>query len=109
MREQLPISLIKRVRLVIRLDCDARFTRGAATKMLSGLEELVVEVVQAVFLAGGHENLRSLEGVRGVRRVVIGGSVMGFEGYVCWLRRRMESEGDDGVGVVDGMDMALTG
>jgi hypothetical protein len=37
----------------------------------------------------GADVLRQFEGVRGVRRVRVKGSVPGFEGYVGWLRRRM--------------------
>jgi hypothetical protein len=39
--------------------------------------------------SAGADVLRQFEGVRGVRRVRVKGSVPGFEGYVGWLRRRM--------------------
>lgn len=57
---------------------------------------MVVDVAQAVFLGVGYENLRVLEGVRGVKRVVIRGSTTGFEGYVEWLTGVMEGDGDVG-------------
>ncbi|KJK77862.1 hypothetical protein H634G_06829 [Metarhizium anisopliae BRIP 53293] len=56
------------------------------------MDEVVVDVSQAVFLGAGRENLRVLEGVRGVGRAVIRGSTTGFERYVDWLTGVMEAE-----------------
>ncbi|KAK2603699.1 hypothetical protein QQS21_004075 [Conoideocrella luteorostrata] len=108
-REASAISRIRRFRVVVRLDCDMRYTRDMASRMLSGMDEVVVEVVQAVFLGAGPENLRVLEGVRGVRSVVVRGSTTGFEGYVGWLRERMEmgceGSGEFGEGDVEDDDV----
>lgn len=94
-KEASAISHIRRVYLVIRLDTDLRFTRDAAARMLSGLELVVIDVVQAMFMGvQGCENLRVLEGVRGVKEVVFRGSTTGFETYLEWLRRKMESDED---------------
>lgn len=59
------------------------------------MDEVVVDVAQAMFLGAGYENLRVLEGVRGVGKVVITGSTTGFEGYVYWLKGVMEGEGGE--------------
>ncbi|EFY93252.1 hypothetical protein MAC_00490 [Metarhizium acridum CQMa 102] len=67
-KEQAAVSRIRRFRLLIRLDCDVLFTREEAARALSHMDEVVVDVSQAVFLGAGRENLRVLEGVRGVGR-----------------------------------------
>ncbi|KAH0595263.1 hypothetical protein MHUMG1_07012 [Metarhizium humberi] len=91
-REAAAVSRIRRFRLVIRLDCDVLFSREAAAGALSHMDEVVVDVSQAVFLGAGRENLRVLEDVRGVGRAVIRGSTTGFERYVDWLTGVMEAE-----------------
>lgn len=91
-KEAPAVSRIRRFRLVIRLDCDVLFSREAAAGALSHMDEVVVDVSQAVFLGAGRENLRVLEDVRGVGRAVIRGSTTGFERYVDWLTGVMEAE-----------------
>ncbi|KFG77548.1 hypothetical protein MANI_005316 [Metarhizium anisopliae] len=101
-REAPAVSRIRRFRLVIRLDCDVLFSREAAAGALSHMDEVVVDVSQAVFLGAGRENLRVLEGVRGVGRAVIRGSTTGFERYVDWLTGVMEAEKGHVAEYVDG-------
>lgn len=94
-KEELAISRIRRFHLLIRLDCDLAYSKEAAAKAFSYMDEVFVDVAQAMFLGAGYENLRVLEGVRGVGKVVIRGSTTGFEGYVDWLRAVMEGEDGD--------------
>lgn len=91
-REPSAAARIRRFHLVVRLDCDISYTKEDARRSLSNLDELVVDVVQAMFLGVGYENLRVLEDVRGVKKVSIRGSTTGFEDYVAWLVRVMESK-----------------
>ncbi|TWU77604.1 hypothetical protein ED733_007880 [Metarhizium rileyi] len=91
-KEDLAIARIRRFRLLIRLDCDLPYSRETAAKALSHMDEVIVDVAQAVFLGAGCENLRVLEDVRGVGRVVIRGSTTGFERYADWLQGVMEAE-----------------
>ncbi|GJC93848.1 hypothetical protein ColKHC_02674 [Colletotrichum higginsianum] len=48
-RERSVLPRIRRFHVRVRLDCDPTFDAGAATAAFSGVEELVVEVWQAVF------------------------------------------------------------
>lgn len=91
-REASALRRIRRFHLVLRLDCDVPCSRHAFAAAFTGLDELVVDVVQAVFLGVGCANLRVLEGVRGVHRVTIRGSTTGFEDYIRWLEGVMMSE-----------------
>ncbi|KAK0392418.1 hypothetical protein NLU13_1913 [Sarocladium strictum] len=91
-REPSVLGLIRRVHFTIRLDIDPAFSAEAARIAFSGLEELTIELAQGYFLGAGCQNLRALESVRGVRRVNICGSTMGFELYLGWLRGVMMSE-----------------
>lgn len=87
---------IRRFHLTLRLDCEVPFDRRRAAAAFSGAEALHVQVTQSVFLGAGRDNLRKLEDVRGVRRLTIRGSTTGFEGYVAWLERLMQSPPGDG-------------
>ncbi|OAA77566.1 hypothetical protein LEL_04389 [Akanthomyces lecanii RCEF 1005] len=82
---------IRRFHLTLRLDCEVPFDRRRAAAAFSGAEALHVQVTQSVFLGAGRDNLRKLEDVRGVQRLTIRGSTTGFEGYVAWLERLMQS------------------
>ncbi|KAF2720418.1 hypothetical protein K431DRAFT_285894 [Polychaeton citri CBS 116435] len=82
------INLIKRFHFHVRLDTDPRFTRAQAEESFSGAEEVVVDVFQAMYGSCGFEVLALLEGVRGVERAVVGGSV-GNGKYARWLEGSM--------------------
>ncbi|TQV99226.1 hypothetical protein IF1G_01441 [Cordyceps javanica] len=82
---------IRRFHLTLRLDCDLPFDRRRAAAAFSGAEELHVRVVRTAFLGAGKDNLGTLEDVRGVQRLTIAGSTTGFESYVDWLARLMQS------------------
>ncbi|KAH7343054.1 hypothetical protein BKA65DRAFT_303743 [Rhexocercosporidium sp. MPI-PUGE-AT-0058] len=90
------ISLIRRFHIRIRLDCDPNFSSDKATRSFTGVEELSIEVFQAQFGSSDHKVLKLFEGVRGVRRARIYGSVTAFPEYVEWLQFSMQTpEGID--------------
>ncbi|KND90339.1 hypothetical protein TOPH_04910 [Tolypocladium ophioglossoides CBS 100239] len=66
-REASALRRIRRFHVVLRLDCEVPCSRAAFAAAFSGLDELVVEVVQAVFLGAGCANMKAyvrwLEGV----------------------------------------------
>lgn len=90
-REVAVLPRIRRFHVRIRLDCDPNVEREAVTKAFSGVEELIVDAWQAMFLGSDHEALRVFEGVRGVTRARVTGSTTGFDGYARWLEGAMES------------------
>jgi hypothetical protein len=95
------ISLICRFHIRVRLDCDPNFSAEKAAESFSGVEELTIEVFQAQFGSSDHRVLRLFEGVRGVERARVYGSVTGFSGYVGWLQNAMTSPAGVEVGRFD--------
>ncbi|KAI0840132.1 hypothetical protein F5Y06DRAFT_294802 [Hypoxylon sp. FL0890] len=85
-------GLITRFHLCVRLDAEPGYDRAKATAQLSGKEEVVLEAWQAMWRGSGPDVLRLFEGVRGVRRAKVIGSVGGFEDYAKWLERAMMRE-----------------
>lgn len=55
------------------------------------MEELTIEVFQAQFGSSDYKVLKLFEGVRGVERTKVYGSVTGFPEYVEWLQNVMSS------------------
>ncbi|KAI0129212.1 hypothetical protein F4776DRAFT_159327 [Hypoxylon sp. NC0597] len=84
--------LITRFHLCVRLDAEPGYDRAKATAQLSGKEEVVLEAWQAMWRGSGPDVLRLFEGVRGVRRARIMGSIGGFEDYAKWLEKAMMRE-----------------
>ncbi|KAK1594734.1 uncharacterized protein LY79DRAFT_588928 [Colletotrichum navitas] len=95
-RERSVLQHIRRFHIRVRLDCDPTFDASAAAAAFSGVDELIIEVWQAVFQGADHATLRVFEGVRGVRDVKVYGSITGFEGYVRWLEGMMRRGADGG-------------
>ncbi|KAK1971285.1 hypothetical protein LY78DRAFT_651954 [Colletotrichum sublineola] len=95
-RERSVLPHIRRFHIRVRLDCDPAFDARAAAAAFSGVEELVIEVWQAMFQGADHAALRVFEGVRGVRDVNVYGSITEFEWYVRWLEGVMRRDADDG-------------
>ncbi|KFY07534.1 hypothetical protein V492_07048 [Pseudogymnoascus sp. VKM F-4246] len=90
------IGLIRRYHVFVRLECDAGFSAEEARDAFSGVDELTVEVFQSQFKGSGNGVLRLFEGVRGVRKARVFGSITEWPEYVAWLERRMmSSEGSD--------------
>jgi len=95
------ISLIQRHHIRVRLDCDPNFSLKKATDSFTGVEELTIEVFQAQFGGSDYKVLRLFEGVRGVKRVRVYGSVTAFPEYVEWLKTTMVTPRDGVVEVFD--------
>ncbi|KAH6723847.1 hypothetical protein BKA61DRAFT_587242 [Leptodontidium sp. MPI-SDFR-AT-0119] len=83
------ISLIQRFHIRVRLDCDPNFSAEKAARSFTGVEELSIEVFQAQFGSSDYEVLKLFEGIRGVKRARIYGSVIAFPEYVEWLQDSM--------------------
>ncbi|KAK1984364.1 hypothetical protein LZ30DRAFT_436596 [Colletotrichum cereale] len=95
-RERSVLPHIRRFHIRVRLDCDLAFDASAAAAAFSGVDELVIEVWQAVFQEADHAVLRVFERVRGVKHAKVYGSITGFEGYARWLEGAIRHCGDDG-------------
>ncbi|KAF7872035.1 uncharacterized protein EAF02_009140 [Botrytis sinoallii] len=80
------ISNIKKYYIIVRLDCDPNFSAKKAEEAFSEVDELTIRVEQSTFRGSDYKVLRLFEGVRGVKRVRIYGSVTGFPAYVEWLQ-----------------------
>ncbi|KAI2641755.1 hypothetical protein GGS26DRAFT_586152 [Hypomontagnella submonticulosa] len=85
-------GLIRRFHVCVRLDAEPGYDEAAAAAQLSGKEEVVLEAWQAMWRGSGPDVLRLFEGVRGVRRAKVIGSVSGFEEYALWLEQAMMHE-----------------
>lgn len=83
--------MIKKYFFHVRLDIDSRYTRDQATECFTGLEFLEVEVFQPSYGTCDFTVLKLLEGVRGVGKAVVGGSV-GDGKYARWLEMSMMSD-----------------
>ncbi|KAI6980470.1 hypothetical protein KC318_g11060 [Hortaea werneckii] len=80
--------LIRKFSLHVRLDTDPRFTSSQAEESFNGVEELEIEVFQAMYGSCDFSVLSLFEGVRGVGRAVVRGSV-GDGRYAGWLAESM--------------------
>ncbi|KAG4435403.1 hypothetical protein IFR05_009110 [Cadophora sp. M221] len=90
------ISLIQRFHIRVRLDCDPNFSAENAAKSFTGVEELSIEVFQAQFGSSDYKVLKLFEGIRGVKRAKVYGSVIAFPEYVEWLQNSIRTpEGMD--------------
>ena len=75
----------------MRLDIDNRWTKQQATDCFTGLEFLEIEVFQPSYGTCDFTVLKLLEGVRGVGKAVVAGSV-GDGNYAKWLEMAMMSD-----------------
>ncbi|KAI6836249.1 hypothetical protein KC332_g5498 [Hortaea werneckii] len=82
------IRLIRKFSLHVRLDTDPRFTSAQAEESFNGVDELEIEVFQAMYGGCDFSVLGLFEGVRAVGRAVVRGSV-GDGRYADWLARSM--------------------
>ncbi|KAK5113759.1 hypothetical protein LTR85_010776 [Meristemomyces frigidus] len=83
-------KMIRRYYIHVRLDTDPRFSKSQVEESFSGVEELEIEVFQAMYGSCDFSTLRLFEGVRGVDKAVVQGSV-GDGKYAEWLSRCMMS------------------
>jgi hypothetical protein len=81
--------LIKRYFIFVRLDTDPRYTRQEVEESFNGVEELEMEVFQSSYMTANLDVLRLYEGVRGVGKVTITGS-LGDGKYANWLAKCMQ-------------------
>jgi hypothetical protein len=88
------ISLIRRFHIRVRLDCDPNFSSLKAQRAFSGVDELTIEVFQAQYGSSDHKVLRLFEGIRGIQKARIYGSVGGFSDYAKWLQDAMMATTD---------------
>lgn len=86
------VRLIRRWYLKARLDCGPFWTAERVETAFSGADELTLEVSQSMYDGAGSEVLCLFEGVRGLKRVRVWGSVVGREEYVAWLEGQMREE-----------------
>jgi hypothetical protein len=109
------ITYIKRYYLIVRLDCDPNFTAENAERAFSGIEDLTIRVEQAEFRGSDYQVLKLFEGVRGVKKTKVYGSVTGFPRYCEWLQDVMRTPKDvevtefgksDGVGAMKLWDVS---
>ncbi|KAB8296713.1 hypothetical protein EYC80_002133 [Monilinia laxa] len=84
------ISIIKKYYIIVRLDCDPNFTEVRAEDAFNGMEGLTIRVEQSAFRGSDYQVLKLFEGVRGVKKTKISGSVSGFPAYVEWLQDVMK-------------------
>ncbi|KAK3626154.1 hypothetical protein LTR22_023275 [Elasticomyces elasticus] len=68
-------DMIRRYYLYLRLDTDPRFTRLQAEESFTGVDELEIEVFQSMYGSCDFSVLHLFEGVRGVGKVLIKGSL----------------------------------
>ncbi|CAG8977826.1 hypothetical protein HYALB_00008992 [Hymenoscyphus albidus] len=83
------ISMIRRYRLRVRLDCDPRFSAQQAEESFTGSEEFYLEAIQAQYGGSDYSVLKLFEGVRGVTRATVIGGVGTFPEYAAWLQKSM--------------------
>jgi len=73
------------------LDNDPNFSAQKAQESFTGVEELTIEVFQAQYGSSDYKVLRLFEGVRGVERTRVYGSITGFPEYAEWLQNVMST------------------
>lgn len=88
------ISRIVRYHIRVRLDCDPNFSAKEASDCFDGMEELTIEVFQAQYGSSDQKVLELFEGIRGVKKARIYGSVVAFPRYARWLEYAMMSPSD---------------
>lgn len=91
-------SMIRKFFFRVRLDIDSRFTARQASDCFTGLDVLEIEVFQPSYGTCDFTVLKLLEGVRGVGKASVAGSV-GDGHYARWLEAAMMS--DVGVNLPD--------
>jgi hypothetical protein len=85
------VAMIKRYHIYVRLDCDPMFTAETIRDAFTGMEELTIEVFQSQFGSSDNTVLRLFEGIRGVKRARVFGSITAFPEYIIWLENAMMS------------------
>ena len=84
------LKLIRRYFLFVRLDTDPRYSKTQVEESFNGCDELEIDVFQAMYGSCDFTVLKLFEGVRGIGRVRIDGS-LGDRKYADWLSECMQS------------------
>lgn len=82
-------KMIRRFYIHVRLDTDPCFSKSQVEESFAGVEELEIDVFQAMYGSSDFSVLQLFEGVRGVGRAIVQGSV-GDGRYANYLARCME-------------------
>lgn len=82
-------KFIRRYFIHVRLDIDQRFGRQQVEESFTGVDELEIEVFQAMYGSCDFSNIQLFEGVRGVAKASVNGSV-GDGRYAHWLAETMQ-------------------
>jgi hypothetical protein len=77
-------KLIRRFHVFVRLDTDPRYSPRQVEESFSGVDDLHIDVFQSMYGSCDFSVLSLFEGVRGVKRVKIDGS-LGDRRYANWL------------------------
>ncbi|TKA23186.1 hypothetical protein B0A50_07579 [Salinomyces thailandicus] len=83
-------QMIRRYYMYVRLDTDPRFSQSQTEESFNGAEELEIEVFQSMYGSCDFSVLKLFEGIRGVGKAVVHGSV-GDGRYAGWLAEVMMS------------------
>ena len=73
----------------MRLDTDPRFSKQQVEESFNGVEELRIDVFQSMYGSCDFSVLKLFEGVRGVGKVKIDGS-LGDRRYAEWLAKTIQ-------------------
>lgn len=76
------------------------YRKEAVREILSGAESVTLQCLSAGAMGADASALQDLEGVRGVGRFVVREEGMGLDGYLEWLKGRVEGVVGGGEGVV---------
>lgn len=90
-KERRVVNLVKKYYIFVRLDTDAGYSETQVEESFNGCDELEIDVFQAMYGSCDFTNLKRFEGVRGVGRVRIHGS-LGDRRYADWLTECMQAE-----------------
>ena len=82
-------KLIRRFHVYVRLDTDPRYSPRQVEESFNGVEELHIDVFQSMYGSCDFSVLKLFEGVRGVGKVKVDGS-LGDRRYAEWLARLIE-------------------
>lgn len=78
------VKLIRRFHVFVRLDTDPRFSASQVEESFNGADELHIDVFQSMYGSSDFSVLKLFEGVRGVGKAKIEGS-LGDRRYADWL------------------------
>lgn len=84
------MNMIRRYFIHVRLDTDPRFSKSQVEESFSGVDELEIDVFQSMYGSSDFSVLSLFEGVRGVGKAIVQGSI-GDGKFAAWLAQAMMS------------------